>query len=223
MDKSTVDKSTVDEPAGGEPAGDGPAVDPRVVERIDRAWQRIETWLAAHAPATAATLAPPATVDSIAAAEQAVGVAFPAELVASLLRHNGAESTSTVSAFTLPTIYEPMSVDRIVAAWRLRCRIDDGARAGDGDGFADGWWWHRRYVPFAEDGRGDYQFFDQRDGAGSRIGEAARVDGVNFAGQPAGLADLLERTATALETGEPFNGTWRPVVTDAGELDWTWE
>jgi hypothetical protein len=38
-----------------------PDVTVQTAQRMDAAWGRIEAWLAVHAPASAATLAPPAT------------------------------------------------------------------------------------------------------------------------------------------------------------------
>ena len=56
---------------------------------VTEAWARIEEWLARHTPASAAALAPPADPADIAAAEAALGLAFPPELVESLRRHDG--------------------------------------------------------------------------------------------------------------------------------------
>jgi cell wall assembly regulator SMI1 len=50
------------------------------VERLVAAWGRIEAWLQAHAPASAALLRPSASEADIAAAEAAMGVEFPATL-----------------------------------------------------------------------------------------------------------------------------------------------
>jgi cell wall assembly regulator SMI1 len=49
-----------------------------------------------HAPTTFAELAPPATSDEIANAQTQMGLRFPAELLESLARHNGAERYSGV-------------------------------------------------------------------------------------------------------------------------------
>lgn len=56
---------------------------------VTEARAQIEEWLARHAPASAAVLAPPADPAEIAAAEATLGLAFPPELVESLRRHNG--------------------------------------------------------------------------------------------------------------------------------------
>ncbi|MFD3787532.1 hypothetical protein [Streptomyces cyaneofuscatus] len=49
---------------------------------VDEAWDHIEDWLRANAPATHAELPPPAGADEIRAAQDAIGCAFPAELTA---------------------------------------------------------------------------------------------------------------------------------------------
>jgi cell wall assembly regulator SMI1 len=48
--------------------------------QLGEAWQRIETWLCRHAPATQAALRPGASEDEIAALEESTGVRAPAEL-----------------------------------------------------------------------------------------------------------------------------------------------
>src|SRR3989442_13582509 len=68
--------------------GQGPArlgdVPQPVTDQANRAWERIEHWLAAKAPATAATLAAPAKDEKIAEMQRKIGVPVPAELIASL-------------------------------------------------------------------------------------------------------------------------------------------
>ncbi|MFD3974149.1 hypothetical protein [Streptomyces cyaneofuscatus] len=50
---------------------------------VDEAWDHIEDWLRANAPATHAELPPPAGADGIRAAQDAIGCAFPDGLTAS--------------------------------------------------------------------------------------------------------------------------------------------
>ncbi len=56
---------------------------------MEDVWNRIETWLRANAPETLRDLRSGATRDDIRAAEAALGVAFPDDMVASYLRHDG--------------------------------------------------------------------------------------------------------------------------------------
>ncbi|WP_258572634.1 hypothetical protein [Streptomyces sp. KM273126] len=73
---------------------------------ISESWTRIENWLAEHAPATYAALAPPADPADIAAAERVIGRPLLKPLVMSLSRHDGLLD----QRFSLlPGFYRPMS------------------------------------------------------------------------------------------------------------------
>jgi hypothetical protein len=173
----------------------------QVSARVDRAWERIETWLAEHAPVTAAALRPPAGDETIAATQQAVGVRLPPELVASLRRHDGVGDDLT-TAFTFPPFWSPLSAANIAGEAKLMCDVLDNV-----DEEAVGAWWHGRYVPVATDHGGELLFLD-----GGRLGRHYEADDVTFDGSYAGL---LEQTADAL-FGQ---GEYRPVVVD-GRLEW---
>ncbi len=179
--------------------GHGPGdLDEETVTRVDRAWDRIETWLAEHAPASAAALPPPADDAAIARAQRAAGVRFPAALVASLRRHDGA-------ARLFPPRMTPLSAARIADEAVLMCEVLESLGI-DGN---VGSWWHGRYLPIASDHGGDLLFLD-----GDRLGYHHEVGDVAFDG-PADYTELLEHTADALEG----RGEYRPVVVD-GTLDW---
>jgi cell wall assembly regulator SMI1 len=47
-------------------------------------WERIDNWLAVHAPPSLAFLAPPAADLDLESAQRVIGVEFPAHLVESL-------------------------------------------------------------------------------------------------------------------------------------------
>jgi hypothetical protein len=175
-----------------------PGVPARVTARVDRAWERIESWLAEHAPVSAAALGPPAADDTIERAQRAAGVPFPAELVASLRRHDGA-------ALRFPPRMYPLSAARIGDEAVMMCDVLESVGI-DGN---VGSWWHGRYLPVASDHGGDLLFLD-----GDRLGYHHEAGDVAFDG-PADLIELLEHTADALEG----RGEYRPVVV-GGELDW---
>jgi cell wall assembly regulator SMI1 len=198
-------------PTGHPPA---PARDRTAAARVYRAWDRIERWLRAHAPATFATLNPPASTRRIRATEAAMSVAFPSDLVASLQRHDGARTGDLSTVFELPPFYALMSLRDLHRDWRTRCGIIE--RAGE----EPGRWWHAEFVPFAQDFAGDVLVVDQRPAGSGRVGLHSHEGGMLFERQPNSLATLLEETARALETGKPYEG-YRLHVTDAGALDWT--
>ncbi|MDP9794499.1 cell wall assembly regulator SMI1 [Catenuloplanes nepalensis] len=192
----------------GEPARPGADV----TSRVDGAWERIETWLAAKAPASHASLRPGARAADIDAAQERMSVAFPPDLVASLLRHDGAEGGD----FPLPFMHEPVSVARIVQDRQMLCRVL-------ADSFPDlDWWWNEGYIPFANSGAGARLFIDQRRDSPvpGRIGLFHDEDGGHFDDDwPTSVAELLEQTATSLETGQPFAGHYRPALT-GDRLEW---
>ncbi|GAB3878019.1 hypothetical protein GCM10029964_028050 [Kibdelosporangium lantanae] len=182
-------------------------------DRVNRAWARIESWLAAHAPAT--YLDPPADHSAIAVAQKQVGVAFPPDLVASLLRHNGA-SRDARAAFTFPPFYQPSSTDEIASEARTMCEVLTGLDTPESVPS----WWHGQYVPFAVDGSGDSLFLDQRPGQAGRLGEHDNEGTVDFDRWPTSLPGLLELTADALESGKTVLGHVRAKVDTDRVLEW---
>jgi cell wall assembly regulator SMI1 len=169
--------------------------------RVDRAWQRIERWLAANAPVSHGSLRPPASPASIDAAQRRMSVAFPGDLVASLRRHDGA------TRFGLPPFFAPESVDHIYRDWQTNCQV----LAGGGTEWAEPWW-HPDFVPFADAGDGGSLVVDQRPGGHGRVGEFYPEDGTGFERWPASIAELLERS-------KPYEGRYKPQVVD-GAVDW---
>jgi cell wall assembly regulator SMI1 len=197
-------------PAGVVPAS--AAGDLLAAARVHAAWDRIEGWLGVHAPASLATLNPPADADRIAAAEAAMSVRFPPDLVASLRRHDGVRTGDPRIAFRLPPGYVPLSLAEARQDRGARCQLAELRGRG-----RDGASWQATYVPFARDATGGCLLVDTR--AAGRVGMGDREGGVSFVGQPPTLADLLDRTAAALTTGQPY-GRWRPSVNEYGGLDW---
>ncbi|RSM71710.1 glucan synthase [Amycolatopsis sp. WAC 01375] len=197
--------------------GQGPAelatVPEATTRRVNAAWDRVERWLKANAPTTAKTLRPPATIARIAEAQRKAGVAFPAELIAFLLQHDGVSGIG--ESFALPPFHHLASTETVASQAKVMCDvlISSGLDGNVGS------WWHGRFVPVAVDGGGDGLFLDQRTGTG-RLGDWNHEGSVSFDRLPATLTELLEQTATALETGGSVVGGYRPVVTPNRALDW---
>lgn len=186
--------------------------DGAMTARVDAAWLRIEKWLAKHAPASREALRAGASAASVDGLQRRMSVPFPPDLVASLRRHDG---VTQGRGFMLPPFYTPDALEQILADWQVDC----GVLANEAGGGIDGAWWHRDYVPFAAAGDGGSLLVDQRAGGHGRVGEFYAEDGTSFERWPASVADLLEQTATSLESGRPFAGHYRPRVAD-GALDW---
>jgi cell wall assembly regulator SMI1 len=185
-----------------------------VTDRVNRAWERIEKWLAANAPASAATLAPPASMYDISHMQQQIGVPIPAELIASLRRHDGAGRTLR-NAFLLPPFYVPSSAYSITSEAKVMCEV----LASSGSDESVGYWWHGQVIPIAFDGGGGNLLLDQRPGRGGRLGEHDEETDMVFDTYPRTFTELLEQTATSLETGKAALGHYHPKVV-GGVLDW---
>ncbi|NRQ37850.1 hypothetical protein HII36_39380 [Nonomuraea sp. NN258] len=174
---------------------------PAVAARVDAAWRRIERWLARKAPADHRGLGRPARPAEIARAEAAMGLRFPDDLRASLLRHDG-------GSVDLSPFYSLTPVKGVLNEWKLLCEIVLDTEPYTGS------WWDGHLIPFAENGMGDNLFADSATGA---VGEFFHEEGLRRGDWPSYLA-LLQATARALETGEPIDG-WRRTVS-GGRVEW---
>ena len=88
---------------------------------VNRQWRRIETWLKANAPKSYSTLGKPGRARTIAVAEAQMGLRFPDDLRASLLRHDGAVSAKDAWAFGFLGNWN-QGVRGIRDTWRGRAR-----------------------------------------------------------------------------------------------------
>lgn len=111
------------------------------MERGQRAWGRIDTWLRAHAPSTAAAVNPPADPAAIAAAEGAIGAKLPADLAASQRIEDGVLRETPFTRFALPYGYHPVPLAQSLKRWRSLVDILAGfealAQAVKGDHVGD--------------------------------------------------------------------------------------
>lgn len=140
------------------------------------AWSRIEAWLAAHAPASAAGLNPPASPEAIAAAERSLGVTFPDDVRAAYLRHDGQASDSP----WMLEGWEWLSLERIVDEWQVwKGLLDDGDfedGASDGDGeVVRSDWWHPAWIPLTYSGGGDHHCVDLAPGPKGSLGQIIQM------------------------------------------------
>jgi cell wall assembly regulator SMI1 len=181
---------------------------------VARSWERIDNWLAVHAPLSLAFLAPPAADLDLRSAQRVIGVEFPAELVESLRCHDGLREWSNL----LPE-QPPSSSLRIAEHWRMCMEI-----APDVDGFtvhplqAEPWW-NPLWVPWAE-GDGDARVIDLRPGpTHGRLGMAYHDGSGDFSDGWPDLATYLHEVAQALYAGGEIRG-WYPYLTVDGELWW---
>ncbi|MEV0381265.1 SMI1/KNR4 family protein [Nonomuraea sp. NPDC050643] len=182
---------------------------------VGEAWGRIEEWLERHAPSSAAVLAPPADPREIAAAQATLGLAFPAELVESLRRHDGLLEWANV----LPE-HPPLSVAQIVEHRQMCMDVAESVDGFTPPGPGQEPWWHELWLPFAGCD-GDAQVIDLRPGPGyARLGWTVHDNGGHFDGAWPCLGAYLAETADALADRLPVNG-WHAYLTVDGDLWWS--
>jgi cell wall assembly regulator SMI1 len=73
-------------------------------------------------------------------------------------------------------------------------------------------------VPFAADGSGQRLFVDQRPAGQGRVGRFDPEDSTRFGRWPDSIVDLLEEIARSMETGQPYDGQYRPLADGKGAL-----
>ncbi|MBB4932818.1 cell wall assembly regulator SMI1 [Lipingzhangella halophila] len=182
-------------------------------EAVSGSWRRIDSWLAAYAPAELALLNPPASGEEIEAAGREIGAELPAGLTASLRWHNGGDAESRL----LPAA-SPLGAAGIRDAWRLRMDLADedllAAEPGEEP------WWHPHWVPWAQTASGDLLVVDQRPGPGQgRLGRAVHDGCGSFTGSWPGVAAYLSALAEVLYGGGALDG-WRLFTTVDQRLWW---
>jgi hypothetical protein len=131
-----------------------PSWGPMTPRPINSSWDRLERWLAAHAPRTFASLPPAADQGAIDAAQALLGQRFPAELAEFLRRHDGSGHFDVLGAFQL------MSTREIVSTRQFATRLEEETqREGRAvhfilrDGYA---LWHPNDLPFASNAGGSH-------------------------------------------------------------------
>ncbi|MFF5336820.1 SMI1/KNR4 family protein [Streptomyces sp. NPDC013181] len=179
---------------------------------VQEAWDRIDAWLREHAPRTFATLRPPAEPEEIAAAERELGLAFPAELVASLRRHNGA--VGGADAFQFSTHDRLLTVSEIVHDTLFMRDVAEGLDDED-----SAYYWTDAYVKFGSyEVTADGLTIDcgREQGACGAIGRFFDETGTDF-GTADSLGAYLTELADLLEGGHDSG-----AVTFNGRLIWEW-
>ncbi|WP_329274230.1 SMI1/KNR4 family protein [Streptomyces sp. NBC_00691] len=190
---------------------------------VEESWDRIESWLARHAPVTHGLLRPPAVLADIAAAELRLGVALPPDLRESLLRHDGVELQDGTLRLDY---YGPLSgVGEIV--WSAEFLREVGEDVAEEETELDeeerdeyAYWPHERLLVTLGIGwqSSDGLFLVTRPGPHrGRVGRYFDETGSTFTSWP-GLRHVLSDFATALENGLPFDG--RTPLAHEGTLIW---
>ncbi|RSN08405.1 hypothetical protein DMB42_20450 [Nonomuraea sp. WAC 01424] len=190
-------------------------IDAKVTRAVNRQWRRIETWLKSNAPKSYRTLGRPGKATTIAVAEAQMGLSFPDDLRASLLRHNGTVAADAPWAFGFMG-YLDEDVRGIRDTWRDLCESDGIDEVENGDPRTD--WWDGRMIPVGSDGSGNHLVIDS---VRHDVGETDNEDIMNFTPGDLRIRSyyaLLKTTADALENDGTI-GYWKPKAV-AGELTW---
>ncbi|WP_436790792.1 SMI1/KNR4 family protein [Yinghuangia sp. YIM S10712] len=187
---------------------------------VTASWSRIDTWLAAHAPASLARLPGGAEPAALAAVEKVLGIPLPEDLAASLRCHDGVDPQSRV----LPQMVL-LSAQGIIEQVELRRQVM-AEYLEDDEPFADEEedpYWHPLWVPVAHF-QGDLDVIDMRPGPGrGRLGWASHDGSSGFAGDHSLGAFLQGVADTLMQGGGPTVDprAWDdPLVSPDGELVW---
>jgi cell wall assembly regulator SMI1 len=129
-------------------------------------WRRIEQVLQRHAPETAATLAPAASEQDLAALEATIGIALPNDFRESLKVHDGQDDPTRCRPFTGDGLL--LSTAEIADRWKMLTEIEEGERTRGGPGY--GPWWKTTCIPFT-DADGNALCIDMDPGLNDRTGE----------------------------------------------------
>ncbi|WP_157856010.1 SMI1/KNR4 family protein [Streptomyces aureocirculatus] len=174
--------------------------------RIIRAWNRIDAWLAEHAPVTFAALPQPATPVQVALAERMIGVTFPRELAASLGCHNGSDDHTLLSA-------ELIARDFLLTAEISR---QPGIVSQVNTETPE-------WLPITSDSGGGHMILDLLGERQPRVGFRSELTNITFPETPnwSNLSSLLEHVASSLETMKPVDGC-HPIISE-GELLWDYQ
>lgn len=159
--------------------------------QLKSAWLRVLRWLEVGAPASRATLGPPASAQQVSGAARTMDVVFPEDLVALLRLNNGARNTEA-GAFLFSGEHL-LSVEEMVRLYRGLCgQLDTEELIGI--------WWHPLWVPFAasHDTVGCL-FVDTRPGPGfGSVGKFFHESGGENEMWPS-LAEFIDDMAGAIE------------------------
>lgn len=172
---------------------------------IAAVWERLERALAALVPELDLKLRPPASAESIEAAERALDVRFPADFRASLLVHDGQDDEPDLRI--LPVAERLGSLEGLVKCWTEDRPFFDGAESEgdrfDGEGRLRPVHLHPRHIPIAGSSHWDYGrlLLDYAPGPNGTLCQVIARDGIELRHVSVSFADLLVRTTLGLESG----------------------
>jgi cell wall assembly regulator SMI1 len=147
------------------------------MDTIDDLWNRIEAYLAVHAPTMLAGLEPGAGANDIEELERAVGHRLPDDVRASLARHNGQryENGDPVGGTLIPRGYTLASTGVILDEWKDHRAISEDVGNGRDPDVANPrvrpLFLHAAWMPIAVDIGGNSICVDLAPGDGGSYGQ----------------------------------------------------
>jgi len=141
--------------------------------KVRALWHEIQEWYAKNTPRLEKSLHAGATAAQLAAFEKQTGLTLPADYKASLETHNGEVSVHD---------YTYLSLDGVANNWSNMTKLLDAGTFADaevyeqGEGVIQNTWWHRGWIPFAEDGGGNMLCIDTAPAARGTAGQILRME-----------------------------------------------
>jgi cell wall assembly regulator SMI1 len=186
---------------------------------VEESWRRIITWLARHAPVTAAAIRPSAGAAEARRTEQAVSRPLPADVLAWWGLMDGIGDADYRAGFPIPPVYMPLPVAAVRERFFGLTRFADQDCCGVGGAHATtagepSFGFCTATVPICWDLGGDVLVVDLRDGARRGCVMAWMAEEgyseTAWADTAAMLADVADR----------LDDLTRTEIVDGGALQW---
>lgn len=140
---------------------------------IQNIWNDIKEWYTENASSLLENLKDGVSAQELSEVEERVGLALPDDYKASLRVHNGDVYIHD---------YNYLSLDKVLDRWlRMTQKSEEGAFEGRevfeaGGGIIQNTWWHRGWIPFAEDGGGNLICIDMAPDADGVVGQILNME-----------------------------------------------
>ena len=179
---------------------------------VSESWNRIAAWLRSNAPQTLACLQPPATVEQLEAAARQLALPFPDDFWDLYETTNGSDSEGK-SFGIFPSLdewgmaFSPLALDQIIRESKIQKELLEMGDFADlvaeaSEGVANDWW-NMGWIPFADNGSGDYYCVDMAPTSGGTVGQV--ISHSHESGERRklanSLAEYLGDLADSLESG----------------------
>ncbi|MEX0718596.1 MAG: SMI1/KNR4 family protein [Planctomycetaceae bacterium] len=178
---------------------------PSALPNVSDAWDRIESWLRANAPADSCELSEGASIADIKRAEAVMGCRLPDDVRESYRIHNGSNRTWLFQQGFLMPLGDEAEPCTVVGIWTgmLDCAEMMKNERGTPNGPIKADWWNQKWIPLTENDGGDFICVDLAPESGGRIGQV--IDWSHELAATVVLekswCDWLESLAVRLESG----------------------